>query len=223
MANRQIANCNAPPRAPRKPRHCQLLFQHRAAVVRVENAQFRAASYAASDLILVPRMELLRFPGTNMNAMGILFCVAFFAFCACQRIVLHWYFARRSNWRWLMHRYPAPTIDLVGRRRAFYDATIRVNQHWYCRVAHITLNSAGLRIEMPAPLLRLFHRPVLIPWDDVSMHGLSPDGSLRLQAGDSTSLVFTGKAALGTHRFLERQCATVRRGKVNTRAAKSGW
>ena len=155
-----------------------------------------------------------------MSAMGILCCVAFFVIVACQGILLHWHYARHSNWRWLNARYPAPAIEPTGQRPVFADVTIRVNQHWYCRVGRVTLNPAGLQVEMPAPLLRLFHRPLLIPWDDVTLRGLSSDGSLLLDAGDSTSLTLTGRAALETQRLLEQQCAAVRHGKVKTKTAK---
>jgi hypothetical protein len=139
-----------------------------------------------------------------MNALGIFCCIAFFVIVACQVILLQWHYSRHSNWKWLKQRYPAPASRPAGRHHVFMNVTMRVNQHWYCPVSRVVLTSGGLMVSMHTPIFRLFHKPLLIPWDDVTVYGQEPDGSLLLEVGDSTKLTLTGTAALGTHRLLER-------------------
>jgi hypothetical protein len=151
----------------------------------------------------------------DMNALGISCCVAFFVIVACQAILLQWHYSRRGNWRWLERRYPAPAAEHPGRGYVFLNVTMRVNQHWYCPVSRLSLTSAGLTISMHTPLLRCFHRPFLIPWDDVTVSGQDADGSLLLDVGDSTKLTLTGNAALGTHRLMERIAQRAGAGESN--------
>jgi len=139
-----------------------------------------------------------------MSDTALLVCVVICVMAPCQAIVLHWHYSRHSTWRGLKHRYPAPSSEPTGRHHVFLNVSIRVNQHWYCPVSRLVLTSAGLMIAMRAPLLRLFHKPLLIPWDDITIGGTDSDGSLHLEVGDSTKLTLTGTAALGTNRLLDR-------------------
>lgn len=155
-----------------------------------------------------------------MNGLGILCCVAFFVIVGCQAVLLNWCYSRHSNWRWLKRRYPAPPTAPAAGRQVFKDVTIRVNEHWYWRASRLTLSSAGLRMEMPAPLPRLFHQPVLVPWDDVTLQGCGADGSLLLDIGDSTKVTLTETAALGTHRFLDRRATRTLPRKLHRAASE---
>ncbi len=135
-----------------------------------------------------------------MNFFGIACCVGFFVAMGLGILAAQWVDARRSGWAGLGRRYR------IGRRdggRLFAVATVRVNRRWYVERVDVTLSARGILLQLRVPV-RPFHRPVLVPWDDVEYVGLSARAELIVRLGDQSEATFTGLAAAELVRFLRR-------------------
>jgi len=146
-----------------------------------------------------------------MNQLGILSCIGFALFTVGYLLGLQWWALRQSRWGRFSARYPSPAAPtaLIGK---FADCTVRINAHWYWRVAKIGLGAAGLSIDLQAPILRLRHKPVLIPWDDITPAGSPDEGMLLLRVGECSTVTLTDSAATALVRLLEN--------RMNRRAAR---
>jgi hypothetical protein len=150
-----------------------------------------------------------------MNQLGVVSCVAFFLLAAGYLLGLQWWALRQSRWTRLSFRYPSHILS-SAQARTFTDCTVRINAHWYWRVASIGLGTTGLSIDFQAPILRLRHRPVLIPWDDLTPAGSPAEGMLLLRAGEDATITLKDSAALAmvqlfTHRASRRVTRPSRR------------
>jgi hypothetical protein len=149
-----------------------------------------------------------------MNQLGIIFCGSFALFTAGYLFAIQWMALRQSGWERLSSRYPSFEASNHSLEK-FTDATVRVNAHWYSQVASIGLGAAGLRIEVHAPILKLRHKPMLIPWDDITPAGSPDEGMLLLQIGESATVTLTESSANGAQQWMQRQ--TMRFQRVRAR------
>jgi hypothetical protein len=139
-----------------------------------------------------------------MNAIGIVSCIGFFALVVSVQVLLQWLDARSSAWGSMARRYPASSRadakELSGR--------LWMNGRCYAGTSTVAVEGAGLRVEMESPVARLFHPPIFIPWDDITVISEADDASgnasdidpaepdmLALRVGDSKSIVLTARAA----------------------------
>ena len=70
----------------------------------------------------------------------------------------------------------------------------------------VTVCGAGLHLGMDAPLARVCHRPLFLPWDDVTavIDDAGAGGELPLWVGDRAVVTLAGPAAGAAARALAR-------------------
>jgi hypothetical protein len=137
-----------------------------------------------------------------MNAIGIASCVGFFFLVVLFEVGKLWIDSRSSGWRRMARRYPV-TGESNAKRMS---GRLWMNRRRYLAESAVSLERAGLRLEMLSPLGPLFYPPVLIPWDDITPASDADDsGALPLRIGESATILLTGAAAEATiDRFVPR-------------------
>ena len=137
-----------------------------------------------------------------MNLIGIGCCIGFVLLVIAREIASLWLASRRSGWRRLADRYPGPP----GRPGGAVECRVRVGDRWCPSCVTVVVTGAGLGLSFGPLLARPFHRPVLVPWDDLTFVRDDWDGDeLPLRVGDVAFLRLTGAAVPLAAGHLNRQ------------------
>ena len=143
-----------------------------------------------------------------MNELGIGCCVGFFLAVLAKEVAGLWLSARRSGWRCLADRYPGT----AGASGTVVDCRVRVGDRWCPSFVTVVVGGAGLGLAVRPLLGRPFHKPVLVPWDDLTVVRDDWDGDdLPLRAGDVAFVRLTGAAVPLVTRGLVRRAGRTRR------------
>ncbi len=132
-----------------------------------------------------------------MNAIGIVSCVGFLCLLMTSGVAARWLDGRRSGWDRLGRRYPAGRAPWAGSAWT----SVCVNGHWYR--ADVRIGGGGIRIGLPG-VFRPYHRPLLLPWDDVEADDGHGAGFLAMDIGQVGKVTVTGSAADRAERVLAR-------------------
>ena len=126
-----------------------------------------------------------------MSGLGIGCCCGFVLLLMLEEVGLRYVAARRSGWLRLAGRYPAPS----HRATPAVERPVRVGDQWSRSPVTLTVTGTGLGLSVRPLLGRPFHRPVLIPWDDLTIVWDDwGNGTLPLRAGDAAFVRLTGPA-----------------------------
>jgi hypothetical protein len=135
-----------------------------------------------------------------VNAIGIVSCVGFVALLVAGGWLSRYRDGQISGWDRLGRRYPAGPGPVGA---GFTRVSVCLNGRWYNDSADVRIGGGGLRVCLPS-VFRPYHRPLLLPWDDMAAGDTTIDGQLPLAVGDSGTITLTGRAAERAARVLAR-------------------
>lgn len=115
-----------------------------------------------------------------------------------------WMVSRLNGWGRLAKLFGCPG-RFSGERHRFQSG--RLNAFYFRWSMEVAMNEKGLYLVPMIPL-RLFHKPLLIPWDEIEAkpyHKFVNRGyQLSLRSAPETTLVLFGEAFRNSEKFMER-------------------